>query len=356
MKIILSIIAAALCCTAAISQASPPQKSAMKPTTSTTAPGAAPASQATKAPAAAAEQAPGAALDPAATVITLTGLCGSGAQQSNCTRSISRADFEKLLTAISPNIPPGQRRSIAGLYAQLLAMASEGEKLGVDKDPTFEENLKLQRLRLLAQGAEKRMQADTKPTEQQIEAFYKENAARFEQVGLRRITVPKTIAGQSKPDETKALAQKIQQRAATGEDTDKLQAEVWLTTKATGAPPSTSQGLKRRGMMDPRHESQILQLKAGEVTPLIEDAQSFYIYKVDSKRTIPLKEVEQDISGSLQREYFQEKLQQVISSVKADLNEAYFGPAGKEEVPGPRHPEAPPEGERPPKQGSTPPK
>ncbi len=214
--------------------------------------------------------------------------------------------------------------------------------------------MKLERLRLLAQTAERKMQESTKPSDEELQTFYTENSSKFEQLALRRITVPKTVGKGAAPVDTKTLVEQIQKRAAAGEDPDKLQSEVWVTTKATGAPPSTSQGLKRRGMMDPRHEAQIVQLKAGEVSSVIEDGQSYYIYKVDSRRTIPFKEVEKDIAEFEQQQRFQEKMRQTMAGVKADLNEAYFGPPPPPPTPSQAVP-GKPQAQQPPANPQTPP-
>lgn len=356
MKNKLPLAILVFCCGALVAQTKPAAKPnttkpAQAPTTKS-APSSAPA--AASATPAAQVTAPGANVDPKATVITVTGLCAPGAPPTDCTRSISKDEFEKLLSALSPNIPAAQHRSIAGLYVQLLAMANQGEKLGADKDPSFEERMKLERLRLLAQTAERKMQESTKPSDEELQTFYTENSSKFEQLALRRITVPKTVGKGAAPVDTKTLVEQIQKRAAAGEDPDKLQSEVWVTTKATGAPPSTSQGLKRRGMMDPRHEAQIVQLKAGEVSSVIEDGQSYYIYKVDSRRTIPFKEVEKDIAEFEQQQRFQEKMRQTMAGVKADLNEAYFGPPPPPPTPSQAVP-GKPQAQQPPANPQTPP-
>jgi hypothetical protein len=266
-------------------------------------------------------------------VITINGLCANGTNTPNCApRAISQSEFEKVVQVINPNLPKDARRQVAGLYIQLLVMAQQGLALGADKDPNFEERLRLERLRLLAQAAERKLQEGTKPSEQEVETFYTENSPRFEELALRRVMVPKAIDGATKVEETKALAEKLRQRGLAGEDLDKLQAEAFLDTKAPGAPPSTSLGWKRRGSMDMRHEEKIVQMRAGQISDLLEDNQYWYFYKIDSKRMIPLKTAEQDIQNALQQQRVEQNIRKVLAGIKSDLSEAYFGP-----------PEAPPQ-------------
>jgi hypothetical protein len=280
-------------------------------------------------------------------VITIPGLCPANTPADSCGTKITRADFERVVSIVNPNLPAEQRRRVANLYTQLLVAANEGQKLGVDKDPAFQEQLRLKALEMLAQGAERKIFESNKPTSQDVETFYTENADKFEELSLRRIMVPKSGDAKSaenvKPEQVKQLAEKIHDRAAAGEDPDKLEAEAYLATKAPGAPPSTSLGWKRHGSMDPRHEPQIIALKSGQVSALLEDGQGFYIYKVDSKRMVPLQSVSKDIENAVQAQRTQQAVQKIFDSMKPQLNDAYFGPAeppAKQEAP-PQQPPAP---------------
>ena len=270
-------------------------------------------------------------VSPEEIVFTVTGNCAPNTPPENCGIKVSRAEFEKVANAVNPNNPPGARRQLANSYAQLLAMAASAKQAGVDKDPTFQEQLRLQQLTLLAQGLQRKMQESSKPTPQELENFYTENSSRFEELELHRIIIPK--GAESKPEQVKELAQKIHDRAAAGEDPDKLQIEAYQAVKAPGTPPTTSLGWKRRGNNDPRHEPQVAQLHAGEVSPPMEDGQAYYIYKLDSKRLIPFANVEKDLEPVLQNQRMQEKMKQLLDSIKPQFNDAYFGPPPSPPVP-----------------------
>ena len=344
MKIGQPIVILALSALVAAQTAAPPTAQTPAPAKSTTkqtpakpaAQPAAPAQQEAKPAAPAAQPAPD------AVIVTINGVCPAATPTESCKHTVTRAEFERVAAAVDPDLPPEKRRQLAALYVQLVTMANEAEKQGLDKDPTFAERMRLERLRVLAQATEKKLQETSKPSEQDVENFYADNSNRFEEFSLRRIVVPKTIAGEAKVAETKALAEKIQTRAAAGEDADKLEAEVYATAKMPGAPPSTSLGWKRRGAMDPRHEPQIVPLKAGQLSGVLEDAQSYYIYKVDAKRIIPLATVKDDIERGLAGQSTENKIRALLGGVRVDMNEAYFGP-----------PPTPPPAQQPP---ATPPK
>jgi hypothetical protein len=260
------------------------------------------------------------------TVITVPGLCPPNTPPESCSTKISRADFEQVISVVNPNLPKEQRREVATLYVRLLSAANEGKKLGLDKDPVFQEQRRLAELQMLAQAGEKKMFESNKPTQQDVESFYTENTDKFEELSLRRIMIPKSSDKDAKPEQTKQLADKIHERAAAGEDPDKLEADAFLATKAPGAPPTTSLGWKRHGAMDPRHEPQIVALKSGQVSEVLEDGQGYYIYKVDSKRMVPLTTVAKDIENALQTQRTKQTVMQLLDRTKPQLNDAYFGP------------------------------
>jgi hypothetical protein len=309
-------------------QTAAPQKTQTPP--KATAPKTAPANQsATTQPAAtqpATTQAKPAELTPESVIITINGVCPAATPAENCKRAVTRAEFDRVLAAVNPDLPMEERRRLAAQYVQLLTLANEAEKQGLDKEPVFAERMRLERLRLLAQSAQIKLQETSKPAEQDVENFYADNSSRFEEFSLRRIVIPKTVGGEAKIAEMKALADKIHARATAGEDPDKLEAEAYATAKMPGAPPSTNLGWKRRGAMDPRHEPQIVALKAGQLSGVIEDAQSFYIYKVDAKRIIPLATVKDDIERGLAGQATENKVRALLGNVRVDMNEAYFGP------------------------------
>src|SRR5262245_14153970 len=85
-----------------------------------------------------------AAVAPDAAVITVAGVCAGSATDAkaaaspDCKTVITRAEFERILGAISPNgVPVAARKQLATRYAMALAMADRAEKEGLDKGPRF---------------------------------------------------------------------------------------------------------------------------------------------------------------------------------------------------------------------------
>jgi peptidyl-prolyl cis-trans isomerase C len=303
----------------------------------------APATKAKSAPAktagqpAAAKAAPATANKPAEpAVATITGTCPT-VGNTDCTLSLNQTEFDRLIAAVNSEVTPAQRRTLASEYVQLYVLANEARKGGVDKDPVFVQRMQLEELKALAAAYTGALRKQLKPTDAEIETFYAENRDRFEEVQLRAVILPKTIAKELKLEETKALAEKLQARAAAGEDTAKLQTEGTLAVKSEGAAPNADLGWRGRGRLGP-FEKQITALRAGQVTGVLEDNEHWYIFKVNSKRLVPLTNVKADIENEIINQRFNAGLLKLLQGVHVDLDPKYF-PVSAEPAAQPQPPE-----------------
>lgn len=297
------------------------------PQTSKSATGAAkrPAAQATKSPAGGSQA-----------VITIENLCPARQPKPTpCRTVITKDEFERVINAIRPNLPPGARMQLAQSYAELLTFASQAEKAGLDKTPEFQEQLKLRRLQSLAMAYNRYLQEKyAKPSEAELEKYYNENKPAFEEITLKRLHLPKAVSsGEKKPamDEaaTKALAEKMRERAAAGEDLDKLEQEAIAAVNpeaAKTAAPPTSMGPRRRGTLPPQQEAHLFELVVGQVSPLFEEPSGFFIYKVESKRVVPLAEMKTQIARQLEEQKMRDAVEKTIGLVKTTFDQSYFKP------------------------------
>jgi hypothetical protein len=282
---------------------------------------------------------------PNAPVITIHGLCPSGAtaargsgpkaaKSSACAKILTRAQFEQMINAINVNgqtFPPGALRNIAESYAQFLALADAAQKSGVDKDPKVQELLRIARLRALAEAYRHSLEEKYRnPSAEEITAYYNKNVAKFEQVKISRALVPKfnpKIPQEGKPEfEKKAqqVATDIRERAAKGEDLDKLQKEAY-TTLDLANPPSIDMGLKKRGTLPPAIEQEIFALQPSEITKLETDPGGFAFYKLQSKETIALDQARAEITRTIFQQHLEAAMKAVVDSTHTDLNDQYFG-------------------------------
>ncbi len=272
-----------------------------------------------------------------APVITIPGICdkptpGTGSTLAECKTEVSKAEFEKLIDAVAAEPPPaGTRRQLAVSYARMLALEKVARDRNLLNQPRTQELIHLARLQAIAQALQRNFQEEAaRITPQEIEQSYRAHPELWDELSLRRIYIPKAGSASAPALDdaaAKSLADKIRARAAAGEDTDKLQKEVWEASGVKSEAPSTKAGPVRRANFPPSQLS-VFDLKIGEVSQPFHEAGGSYIYKLDARQTIPLEKARPEIEGRLRSEKFQREAESVLNSIQPKLNDTYFGEGG----------------------------
>ena len=344
-------------------------------------PGTPPPAPAGQAPAANAmkAQAPAdaaAAVAPTAAVITVNGVCPAApkaaaatgaaakpagaakAPAADCKTVITKAQFEKLASGVAPNMTPQLRKQLASVLPRLIAMSDAAQKRGLDKTPQFAETMKFARMQILTNELQRSIQAEAaKVPDADVADYYKKNPEAFEQFNVDRLFVPRNKqdaeakeddeekdeklsdeAKKAKQAEEKAkadegeqamakLAETLRARAAAGEDFVKLQKEAFDAAGMKIDSPTVNLPKVRRTGLPPGHAA-VFEVKAGEVSQVINDSGGHYVYKVISKDSLTLEQAKDEIHSTLQNQRTRDMMDKVNSSFKSETNEAYFGPAG----------------------------
>jgi hypothetical protein len=312
-----------------------------------------------------------ASVPPSAPVITIDGVCdtpaktttGAAAKPATATKTaaagcktvITKAQFDALASNLAPNITPQLKKQLAAVLPRLMAMSNEAKKQGLENTPQYKERVKFNRMQILAQELQQKMQEQAaKVPEADIEKYYKDHPEMFEQASVERVFVPRMK--QIEPDklqdekETKAgdqqqkeaaekakqedgekamtkLADDLRARAAAGEDFLKLQKEAFEAAGMKIESPTVTLPNIRRSGLPPAHAA-VFDLKPGEVSQVISDSGGHYVYKVVSKDAMTLDQAKTEIQGKLQTERMKEEMDKLNNSFKVETNEAYFGPGG----------------------------
>jgi hypothetical protein len=236
------------------------------------------------------------------------------------------------MAAVTPGqtLNPVAKRSIAKSYGDILALAAEGEKAGVEKDPQFQELLKVLRIRALADSYRRLLDEKySHPSAEDIEAYYKQNAGKYERMAIDRVFIPKVnvkLPKDKRADfEKKAqqIATEIHERATKGEDVNKLQVEAYKTLGLI-PPATTDLGARNRGSFPITIEQAVANLKTGEVSKIISDPTGFTFYKMRSRDILPLDAVKDEIVRTMSEKNKQAAIQSVLQNVHTDLNEQFF--------------------------------
>jgi PPIC-type PPIASE domain len=320
-----------------------------------------------------------AAVPPDAAVITINGVCSAepktakaGAAKSvtaaktaatktpaaDCKTVITKAEFEKLASAVAPNVTPQVKKQLAGVLPRFIGMSAEAKKRGLDKTPQFEETVKFAKMQILTTQLQRAIQDEAaKVPQDEVEKYYKEHADSFEQFNVDRLFVPRTKQGdaeakeeddkdeklsdeakKAKEAEEKAkadqseqamtkLAESLRARAAAGEDFAKLQKEAFEAAGMKIESPTVNLPNVRRTGLPPGHAA-VFELKPGDVSQVISDSGGHYVYKVSSVDHMTLDQANNEIHSKLQNDRTREMMDKVNNSFKVETNDMYFGPGG----------------------------
>ena len=278
---------------------------------------------------------------PDAAVVTIHGLCpegqGKSGQSDSCTLVLTRTQFETMVASINVTnqaYTEPALRSLAAGYVTVLALADASEKEGIEKDPRFQELMKVTRKRALADAYHRFLQEKYgNPSPEEIAEYYKQNIHQFEQVKIDRILVPKVNPKRSQENraefEKKAsqLAGEIRERAARGEDMTSLQIEAYKSLGLVDSqPPQVEVNTSRKGVLLPAVEQKINALKPGEVTQVEAEPSGFNIYKLRSRNPIPLEIAKPQIVRELSQKNIDAAMKAVTGRVHADFNDQFFNP------------------------------
>ena len=294
-------------------------------------------------------------------VITLKGVCFPAV--ADCSTAVSRGDFEKIIQAVQPQMPFKMQRQVATGYSQLLSMSTEARKRGLENSPRVQERAKIAIMQALQRELVETVQEEAaKISDADVEKYYGDHKANYEQAEMQRLVIPatpepvdhkvtamgtkagpkagaatasKTVARPAPTEASlKALAAKLRTRAAAGEDFAKLQAEAFAAARVKAPAPETKMPKQPRNTLPANHRA-VFDLKSGEVSELITEGNSYYVYKMGEKSTQPLAEVSNDIKGAIKGERMQQAMESITKQGTPELNDAYFGPAEQQ---GPRGP------------------
>ncbi len=259
----------------------------------------------------------------------------AGSTSSGCKTIVTKAQFEKLVDALNPQMPATVRRQLAESYPRLLLFADKARELGLDQDPRFAEMMRFASTQLLTQSLNRYFELQaSKISDADVEKYYRENSIRFERAELLRIFVPKqtqqsqTASGEQSntplDSPMQTVAEKIHAGAAAGGDFQQLQKEAFEAAGIASGSPNVSMG-KMAAMRLPLHQQKVLELEPGQVSDVIADPSGYYIYKVVSKQMVPLSQASKEIRKSIASQRVQDSTASLTKSIKSELNQMYFG-------------------------------
>ena len=264
-----------------------------------------------------------------AAVVTVPKLCAPAVDtEADCKTVVTRAEFEELMNALLANrpgsIPEGTRASFAMQYGEMLVIANEAKKRGLDKDHDTQLLLQFSQLQVLANSMLHSLQEQTRLTDDDIRKYYDEHLADYGGVAVQRVMIPTSHGAKKQGSEApEALAEQIPKRFVAGEDAAKLQQEIFDKFGFKNL-PSTSLVLRPSDLS--QMEEPITRMKVGEISPALYDGMSYSIYKSEGPKPLPFAAVKQEIEGILIQQKVKAGFDALLTEKKPELNSQFFTP------------------------------
>jgi hypothetical protein len=275
-------------------------------------------------------------------LITIAGLCDNPEDKfaaSDCKTVITQGQFEDVISALDPRMRVKARREFALHYAETLVIAGKAKQMGLDHGAAFDEQMKLARIQILSQALTKAVREQVAQIpDKDVEDFYHKNTARFEKAELDRIYVPRTRqtpvtcdkltdderqrCSQESEQTMKKEAESLRERAIAGEEFVALQADAYRIAGIKSAAPSTNMSVRRISL--PPDQVSVMDLSPGEVSPVIEDPNGYFIYRVKAKAMVSLDEASNEIREALRTQRMQDEMHSILNSATSTLDERYF--------------------------------
>jgi hypothetical protein len=230
--------------------------------------------------------------------------------------------------------------AFAEQYIKLKLLAGEGEKLGVEKDPHIKAQLNASQTNVLAGAALQKFAQP--PTDQAVQAYYKEHRKEFESVELSHIVIgyqgsmmpPRD--GAKPPDEATARKKALQLYQKVKSGTDFAQVARDSSDDPSSAPNGGKLGPFSKGMLPPEIEPQVLSLAPGEVSQPLPSRYGIHLFKAGPRGVQPLERVRPMLAQKLQQKAVFDRVETLRKAAKVDFDAKVFPDAktwGKSQAP-----------------------
>jgi len=278
---------------------------------------------------------------PGTPVVTLQGVCKDRQANSPCETVITRQDLDLFISLYAPDTSETGRGHMAVQYARNVAFSALAEQQGLDRNPALVKELELQlklvRMRVLANAF---LESLPKPpasdvTEPEIQRYYEEHRAQYEQVQVRRLAVPFAVPTESlRPLDraaVKAEMEELRSRAVAGEDLNQLQQDAYKHLHIQATPPAVGvQTLRRISLQG--DDLKAFDLKPGEISTVLDLPAAFAFVKLESKEAAPIGSVHQEIEAALRQKRMEDAVGGLTKGIGAKFNLQYFGMSSQPDI------------------------
>jgi hypothetical protein len=272
-------------------------------------------------------------------VVTVKGVCKDPLAKGPCETVITREDLDRYVNSFSPGMSEAARGRMAVQYARTLAFSKLAEQRSLDKNPLLakeiDEEIKLVRMRMLSTAFLQTVQKPTPVADADIQKYYKEHLDQYEQVQVRRLAIPFAVpTATALPLDRAAVKSEmdnVRVRIIAGDDPNQVLQDAYKHLNIQASPPPVMVTALARNSVQ-GDEAKALDLKAGEVSEVLDSVAALCIIKVETRDTTPLGAARQEIESKIRRDLAQIRINEVTKQFTAQFNLEYLDMAVQPDV------------------------
>ncbi len=251
--------------------------------------------------------------------------------------TLTAAQFEMLVEALPEqmraNIRGAGRKQFADNLVQVLALAQEGKRRGLDQTPAFKFQSKFQLDNYLAGVTFGQIGKEGKVSEEDARAYYEQHKQEWDSVAARHILIrfqgsPVPVrTGQKDLTEAEALAkaQDLRKRIVAGEDFATL-AKAESDDVSSGA-NGGDLGTFRHGQMVGPFDAAAFAMKPGEISEPVKTQFGYHIIKVEKREAKTFEEARPDIDRQLAPQQSKKALEDLVKKANPTYDPDFFNAA-----------------------------
>jgi parvulin-like peptidyl-prolyl isomerase len=224
---------------------------------------------------------------------------------------------------------PQGRRMLAEELVRVKALEQEGRRMGLDKDPQVQSEIRTAVSQITAGRALQKLVGD--PTEQQLRAEYEKARQQYETIQLSHILVAfqggavpprngQAVPAQAAMQKASAIAQRLRGGAdfaqlARSESDDQASAQQGGTL---GEVPLSQ--------LPPDIAGPVSQLKPGQISDPVRTQYGIHIFRIGERKARAFEELKPALEQQFKRGRLEGELTKLTSAAKVDYEEKFFGP------------------------------
>lgn len=254
-------------------------------------------------------------------------------------QQFTKADIDNLIEHLDPRtqsaIAARGKKPLGDQYAMIVILSQRAHALHLDERPDFIARLAFQKQQMEAQAAYEEINQEAKVEPADIQKYYDDHTASFDQITMRQVVVrvkpatPPSAAGTpplaNSPGlssaEAKARAEAIRKEILSGTDIKKVMDDF----KSPGEVIIEGETRTiRRGSMRPDMEKVAFALKDGEISDPLELPGAYVLIQVTGRSHLDLKTATPDIEKILRPQKIEAAMAEVKKSTPVWMDDQYF--------------------------------